>query len=258
MRLVRQNHQKAEIDGQATQFLLSDMLGKSPSEDEDPVLRLVREDIQQGYLEDRTVEVGQVLLLRSVLPPGSPLYDLTVEEDASFTVNGLVVHNSNCRCSLFYDRAPSKKVKAVGRPPSLPALFQLPKAPPGLRHPTGVERAGVEQLRQQMNFWRRKISEAGAAGDLPAKARAIKMRRQVNDRLIKFLRSNKLYSPPALSVGEVISGKVVDEKLAAELFARGLDGATISTLDQADIDRLLKRVASSGSALDAQIKKVLK
>lgn len=34
-----------------------------------------------------------------MLPVGTALYDLTVEEDHSFVVEGLFAHNTNCRCS---------------------------------------------------------------------------------------------------------------------------------------------------------------
>jgi hypothetical protein len=35
-----------------------------------------------------------------MLPLGTPLYDLTIEEDHSFIVEGLISHNSNCRCRI--------------------------------------------------------------------------------------------------------------------------------------------------------------
>lgn len=38
-----------------------------------------------------------------MLPVGIALYDLTVEEDHSFVVEGLFAHNTNCRCSWRID-----------------------------------------------------------------------------------------------------------------------------------------------------------
>ncbi len=40
------------------------------------------------------------ILLGDMLPEGTALYDLQVEEDHSFIVDGIVTHNSNCKCSL--------------------------------------------------------------------------------------------------------------------------------------------------------------
>ncbi len=39
------------------------------------------------------------ILLGGVLPEGTALYDLQVEEDHSFVVDGIITHNSNCKCS---------------------------------------------------------------------------------------------------------------------------------------------------------------
>lgn len=38
-----------------------------------------------------------------MLPVGTALYDLTVEEDHSFVVEGLFAHNTNCRCAWRID-----------------------------------------------------------------------------------------------------------------------------------------------------------
>jgi hypothetical protein len=40
------------------------------------------------------------VLLEGLLPVGTRLYDLTVADDHSFVIEGLVSHNSNCRCEL--------------------------------------------------------------------------------------------------------------------------------------------------------------
>lgn len=61
----------------------------------DAYLRGLREDLHRwaGAWETPTV------LQSGVLPDGSPLYDLTVDEDHSFIVEGIVAHNSGCRCA---------------------------------------------------------------------------------------------------------------------------------------------------------------
>lgn len=43
------------------------------------------------------------------------LYDLTVEEDHSFIIEGLVVHNSNCRCRLVMRSVTDEALKTVKR-----------------------------------------------------------------------------------------------------------------------------------------------
>jgi hypothetical protein len=43
------------------------------------------------------------ILFEGMLSPGSPLYDIEVDQDHSFIVEGVVVHNSNCRCELRFE-----------------------------------------------------------------------------------------------------------------------------------------------------------
>ena len=82
-------------------FLLTDLLQKAQDEgNKDPCVRLLQKEIYSTGKRNTKVEVGQVLLLQGVLAAGSALYDLTVEEDHSFVVSGMVLHNSNCRCRL--------------------------------------------------------------------------------------------------------------------------------------------------------------
>ena len=65
----------------------------------DPALRLLREDLRTLAVDDREVSVGDVVLLAGVLEPQTPLYDLTVDRDQSFVVEGMVVHNSAEHCN---------------------------------------------------------------------------------------------------------------------------------------------------------------
>lgn len=79
-------------------FLLSRLLSEAPMggpEHEDPAVRILREAYQAKAIQDQELEIGQVLLFPGLLPEGSLLYDLTVEEDHSFVAAGLVVHNSH-------------------------------------------------------------------------------------------------------------------------------------------------------------------
>ena len=69
-------------------FLLADLLreGSSAASLEDSAVQLLRKDFQEAparFCEIEKVRVGQILLLRGTLPPYTPLYDSTVDEDAS-------------------------------------------------------------------------------------------------------------------------------------------------------------------------------
>lgn len=99
-------------------FLLGDLLRSHAGgqEVDDPAVRLLQQEVQQAvsrYSCGAEVRTGQVLLLSSALPEGTPLYDLTVEEDHSFVVDGMVLHNSNCRDKLFVRKATAEEVKSV-------------------------------------------------------------------------------------------------------------------------------------------------
>jgi len=72
-----------------------------------------------------------------MLPNSKTLYDLTVEDDHSFIVEGIVAHNSNCGCSLEtittreVTRDTQTGVKTVevkatltGAPPVPPSVYQ--------------------------------------------------------------------------------------------------------------------------------------
>jgi hypothetical protein len=104
--------------GSRENFLLKDLLASVPEQGAecDPAVRLLWEEFQTvgvGAQETCTVRVGQVLLLSGVLPTKTPLYDLTVEEDHSFIVEGLKLHNSNCRDRLLVRIATLEQVIAV-------------------------------------------------------------------------------------------------------------------------------------------------
>jgi hypothetical protein len=93
---VRSNAQKQE-----KKFLLSALLCREYVENnQDPCMHLLRIALQEESIRDQEVEGGQVLLLPGSLEEGAALYDITVEEDRSFVVEGLVIHNSNCRDSI--------------------------------------------------------------------------------------------------------------------------------------------------------------
>jgi hypothetical protein len=100
-----------------SRFLLSELLEQQAREwDSDPAVRLLRQEFLAGSLPPPyKVEIGEVILLAGVLDPGTPLFDLEVNEDSSFLVEGLVSHNSNCRDRLILRRALSEDVMRVTR-----------------------------------------------------------------------------------------------------------------------------------------------
>ncbi|GAC1648730.1 MAG: hypothetical protein NVS4B6_23690 [Mycobacterium sp.] len=57
--------------------------------------------------------LASVILQPGLLPRGTALYDLTVAEDHSFVVEGLISHNSNCRCTWFLRRRQDGNVEAT-------------------------------------------------------------------------------------------------------------------------------------------------
>ncbi len=89
----------------------------------DPAVRLLWEELREGKRPDTLIHEGQVLLLSEVLPEGSELYDLTVEDDHSFVVEGRAIHNCE-GCAYIMERTPFTKfnLPAVPRSGSTPCL----------------------------------------------------------------------------------------------------------------------------------------
>ena len=64
--------------------------------------------VKSQQLQDALKSVGKSsqsptqIFFDEMLPPGTPLYDLTVEGDESFVIEGLITHNTNCRCNWVY------------------------------------------------------------------------------------------------------------------------------------------------------------
>ena len=224
---------------------------------EDPAVRLLRQELREAPSLDQPVEVGQVVLLEGVLGEGSPLYDLTVEEDHSFTCAGLIVHNCSgrCRCHLEYRRVRASKSRRdrTSRPANVRNIYSLPPAPPGRRIPEGIERYAIEEKRQEMNHYRRKMADAAAAGDADSLRYYASKRRVANDELIQALDAEKLWAPPLLSVEEVTTGRMLDDHLVEGLFGLGVDGATIAALPDAAYRDIVQRVLRDTARSERQI-----
>lgn len=70
------------------------------------------EAIRRVFSRIKSKSTTEVLLL-GVLEDGTPLYDLEVEEDHSFIVNGLISHNSNCNCELEVKKVSEEEYNRV-------------------------------------------------------------------------------------------------------------------------------------------------
>lgn len=57
--------------------------------------------MQPGVLSRLPAQTEGVidLVFAGAMAVGTPLYDLTVEEDHSFVIEGLFAHNTNCKCN---------------------------------------------------------------------------------------------------------------------------------------------------------------
>lgn len=229
----------------------------------DPGVRLLRQDLQSGKVPDRAVEVGQVLLLEGVLPEGHPLYDLAVEEDASFCVDGLIAHNSNCKCHLEYVSKPRKVARELakqrlGRPSVLQDVMSLPRPPRGFTLPTAAERTAIESVRHEVNHWRRMMAAAHEADDDELFRRYAALRKAANAKLIKISTDRKVWDPPALSVDEVVTGQVLDDRLVDALMAAGLDGGTVARMPSKQYHKLIRDVLKVSPRLSAEVRAVIR
>jgi len=237
------------------------LLQRVGPEQEDPCIGLLRNDIATGLVADREVSIGEVAPLGSALPIGSPLYDLTVEEDASFICDGMIVHNSKCKCHLEFRQVRKAKTGrgklAPIRPKAVRDVFKLPEPPSGLTLPTATERVAIEDIRQEVNYWRRTAAEELSAGNEEAYRAALSKRRVANAELNSWLKDNKVYSPPAFGVDEVIAGKVLDERLVEALMSLGLDGATIAAMPKAAYKEIIDNILAEATLLDAEIRQTI-
>lgn len=70
-----------------------------------------RVDLSKSQLRDHVqslpafTEWSPQILFPGVLTPGTAIYDLTVEDDYSFIIEGLAAHNTNCQCHLEYRKS---------------------------------------------------------------------------------------------------------------------------------------------------------
>jgi hypothetical protein len=88
--------QKALLQRYGPAVLFSAVLSSETHQAPVDELPVVWQDVRsQASVRDQQAEI----LLAGLLPSGTPLYDLVVDEDHSFVIEGLVSHNTNCRCA---------------------------------------------------------------------------------------------------------------------------------------------------------------
>lgn len=80
--------------------------GGGTSEEPDDIAAMDLPEVRRGV---QTLSPWQEwkpeVLLGDVLPRGTAVYDIVVAEDHSFVVEGLVAHNTNCRCHLEFEES---------------------------------------------------------------------------------------------------------------------------------------------------------
>lgn len=265
-------------------FLLSELLSGASvgrEEHEDPAVRMLQAIYQSKKIPDQELEVGQVLLLPGLLPEGSLLYDLTVEEDHSFVAAGLVVHNShspydkwslpttpragdtdcrmNCKCKLVFERgegAGEPKSGAFGidaylDPNEIPVPKQgqglldwlrPPEPPEGLRRPEGEERLAVDGMFAEVNYFRRLMSQIDEELDPEGFLEVAAARKEANAKLIDYMEQRSLWDRPQLSVDDAITGRDIPLLAERELFEQGISGEALADENVArEVSKLVDR-----------------
>jgi len=102
----------------------------------------------------------------------------------------------------------------------------VPAAPPGLSLPDARQQAAIRDLEHRIAHANRKIDAAATKAE---RRRWIDERRDANKRLIDFQDEHKVWSPPAISTGEALSGLDVRATDVHWLtHVRGIDGRTVS------------------------------
>jgi len=232
---------------EAEPLLLSEMLRRDEDQGiKDPILPLLREALQTDTVSDQQAPIGSVVLLPHVLPPGTPLYDLTVEDDESFIVEGLISHNSNCRCRLIF--RPGK----VAPSPAEDVIKDLtPKAdrvPKGFRLPTDDEKVFIENLMARINFAREVIPKLEGQ----ARRAEVLARKALSDRLLRFLEERKIWQKPTWAAGNrAIDNFIHRPTLEALLKGRDLTPAELARLrelSRGTFDDILDRFEAAVAA----------
>jgi len=176
---------------------------------------------------------------------GDVLYDIEVEEDHSFVIEGLIAHNSNCKCKLTFttgvlrgDELDDVDEYAARRDQSLRELAEGPEPPKGLRRPDEIERKYIDSLRNRINYQRRVVA---TAVDEDVIRKAASKRAALNKELIEFTEKNKIHEVPIWSVDDVIDERHIGRRAERELFRHGIDGRSLDLVQRKRLLSILDR-----------------
>ena len=165
----------------------------------------------------------------------------------------------NCRCHLSYKtiKKPARKSAFPVRPKAARDLWNLPTPPKGLSVPSAEQRIAVENLRTKVNYQRRRIQDLTNLGETDLARAAQSARAAANKELNDFLSREKLWSPPAFSVEDVLNGRVLDDRIVDALFSIGTDGATLAGLPPDLYRTVVKNILDEIPIMDSEIKLTL-
>jgi len=202
------------------------------------------------------------------LRDGAILYDITVEDDHSFILEGLVVSNcddcpvinigspytketlptwprngdtlcrQNCCCFLEYRRTKTGEDREPRPEGTLPDRILKPVAPPGKRLPTRDEQIRLWDLESKVNHARRQISLTEGS----AQKEWIRTRREANRKLIELTKKGSIHHVPTFGVKrDILTGlDVTPGDVSALTHFRGIDGTTISRVQARAIQESLQ------------------
>lgn len=199
------------------------------------IMRLPRsgqEDVEGGTVISGRwfqVEATQVLL-GGLLPPGTILWDLEVEEDHSFVVEGLVSHNSNCLCYLEFERLGD----IVGSDRPVEPGYEIE---PDDEEALDIPEDEASELQLEVDELGKRMQWARAMYDATGDPEYLTIRRDANEELIDLQEEHGVRLVPRLeadAMSKVVSDGVDlgyepvveadNEKLTAGMDATLVDG----------------------------------
>lgn len=162
----------------------------------------------------------------------------------------------NCKCRLVFDTSGAEEPRTgVFSIPgqlddSLPAPTQgktladwlrPPQPPAGLSLPEGRDRANLDAIAAEMNYWRRLMAQLDEVEEPEEFLAAAGARKDANSRYIEYLEKRDLWDAPALSVDEVISGRELPLSVEREIFEEGISGEMLNETELREVNRLIDR-----------------
>jgi len=151
---------------------------------------------------------------------------------------------THCKCKLRFttgkltkrERKDAKEF-TVHKEESLSDMLSSGKPPGDLKFADEDQQKHIDNLRNKMNFQRRRI----ASGKLNEKQlkKAMKLRRGYNMELIEFSDSNKIWDVPLLSVDDILDERHIGRKAIKDIMRHGLDGKSLDKVGKKKLASLL-------------------